>query len=76
MGAYKSSVGQDPCAGEFDSLYHKGMVAGRGMVSGSKWGRGLGVVEEKVEDQVLRLLGMMDEEKKRLAIRIMIDLTK
>lgn len=33
------------------------------------------VPEERVEDQVLRLLGMMDEERKRVALRILNTLT-
>lgn len=32
------------------------------------------VPEEKIEDQVLRLLGLMDEERKKLAIRMLITL--
>ncbi len=29
------------------------------------------VTEEKVEDQVLRLLGMMDDDRKKLAVRLL-----
>lgn len=29
------------------------------------------VAEERIEDQVLRLLGMMDDRTKRLAIRLL-----
>ncbi|WP_136525731.1 helix-turn-helix domain-containing protein [Geomonas ferrireducens] len=29
------------------------------------------VQEERIEDQVLRLLGMMDEEKKRMALHVL-----
>jgi len=33
------------------------------------------VPEERVEDQAMRLLGMMDEERKKLAVRILIAMT-